>query len=718
MTKLYGVSIVLRWVSALLLSLITGLISAQEKPDSDVDFAGLYGDEDYVSIATGSVQPIAKAPAVASVITARQIKAMGARDIDQVLESVPGLHIGRDVIGHNSQYLFRGVSSDFNPQVLMLINGIPITNLFQGDRNVVWGGMPVEAISRIEVIRGPGSALYGADAFAGVINIVTKTPDEQRTQSAGVRVGNFNTRDAWVSTAGAHGDLSYFAAVEMGKTDGSDALIDSDAQTLLDLLTGTNVSYAPGPLDLERDNVDFRVQANYRNLTLRAGGQIRNNWGAGAGAAQVLYPQNRFSSQRFNIDLTYTEEALFEKTSMEIQASYFDTSQEVEGDFILYPPGSTGPFFGPTGAPIFSAFPDGVIGNPEIFENHSRVGVRFDHSGIEKHLLTVGGGYYKGEIDKITEHKNFGINPDTGLPILPGDPLVDVSDTPFVFLTEDSRDNRYLFFQDVWLFANDWELTTGVRYDKYSDFGATTNPRLALVWSTSYNLTTKFLYGEAFRAPSFAQTRAINNPLIQGNLDLKPEEIQSYELAFDYRPNYAWTLISNFFYYDWSDIIQFVPDANGSTRTAQNAGEQTGFGAEFEAVWQVSDDLTVTGNFAIQKSTDERVDAPAEKSPEKQLYLSVDWSLPRDWRVNLRANRVMDRNRISGDLRAPVGDYTLLDISLRKVLNNSFELALIVTNAFDQDAREPSPNSDPMPFIPNDLPLQGQAILGEIRYSF
>lgn len=96
MTKLYGVSIVLRWVSALLLSLITGLISAQEKPDSDVDFAGLYGDEDYVSIATGSVQPIAKAPAVASVITARQIKAMGARDIDQVLESVPGLHkIGR-----------------------------------------------------------------------------------------------------------------------------------------------------------------------------------------------------------------------------------------------------------------------------------------------------------------------------------------------------------------------------------------------------------------------------------------------------------------------------------------------------------------------------------------------------------------------------------------------------------------------------------------------
>ncbi len=72
-------------------------VFAEDSLNSGVDFAGFYGDEDYVSIATGSTQPIAKAPAVASVITANQIRAMGARDIDQVLESVPGLHISRDV---------------------------------------------------------------------------------------------------------------------------------------------------------------------------------------------------------------------------------------------------------------------------------------------------------------------------------------------------------------------------------------------------------------------------------------------------------------------------------------------------------------------------------------------------------------------------------------------------------------------------------------------
>ena len=709
MTKLYAVFV--------LLVLACNAAFAENSLNSGVDFAGFYGDEDYVSIATGTTQPIAKAPAVASVITASQIRAMGARDIDQVLESVPGLHITRSPL-YNSMYIFRGVNADFNPQVLMLINGIPITNLFQGDRNLVWTGMPVESISRIEVIRGPGSALYGADAFAGVINIVTKTPGEIKKNSAGVRVGSFDTTDVWFTAAGERGDLGYMASVELSKTDGSDAQIESDAQSLLDLITGTAVSNAPGSVNRSAKNIDLRFEATYQKLRLRAGSQIRKNIGDGAGAAQALNPGNKFSSQRFNVDLTYTDEEMFDNTLVEFQTSYFDTSQEVEGDFILYPAGSTGPFLNPFGVPIFPPFPDGVIGNPEIFERHTRVGVRMEHSGINKHRISAGAGYYDGEIDKITEWKNFGINPETGMLILPGDPLVDVSDTPFVFLTEDSRDNSYVFLQDVWLLANDWELTAGLRHDNYSDFGSTTNPRLALVWSTSYKLTTKLLYGEAFRAPSFAQTRAINNPLILGNINLKPEEIKSYELAFDYRPNYELTLMTNFFYYDWSDIIQFIPDTNNSTRTAQNSGEQTGYGMEFEATWQATDNFSLTGNFAVQNSTDETLNVPAAKSPEKQLYLRADWILPKDWRINMRANWVMDRNRLSEDTRSDIDDYVLFDLSLRKVMNNSFEFALTVNNLFDEDAREPSPNSDPMPFIPNDLPLSGRALLGEVRYNF
>ena len=678
----------------------------------------VYGDEDFISIAIGEVQPIAKAPAVASVITAAEIKRLGAKDIDQVLETVPGLHVGRDFIGYNSQYEFRGIHADFNPQVLMLVNGIAITNLFQGDRNVVWGGMPVEAISRIEIIRGPGSALYGADAFAGVINIVTKTPKELEKSSAGMSVGSFASRQVWASGAGSTGELNYSGVIELGKTDGSDASITADGQTFLDILTGTSASNAPGSVNLSRDNLDLRLQADYKKLTVRAGAQIRKNIGDGAGAAQVLNRGNKFESERHNIDFAYLEEELFADTSVKFHASYYQTSQEVDGQFVLYPPGSTGPFLTPTGIPIFGPFPDGVIGSPEIFENHTRAGFTAKYDGIRKHDISFGMGYYHGEIDKVTEKKNFGISPVTLLPILPGDPVVDVSDTPYVFLNEDQRENNYIYVQDVWRFANDWELTAGLRYDDYSDFGSTTNPRLALVWSTSYQLTTKFLYGEAFRAPSFAQTRAINNPLILGNLDLKPEEIKSYELAFDYRPSYDITLNMNFFYYDWNDIIQFIPDSNGSTRTAQNAGEQHGKGLEFEARWSITENFKLSGNFAWQDSYDELAGADAANSPEKQLYLRSDWQINDQWRVNMQANWVMDRNRVIGDLRNPVKDYLLVDMNITNQLSEKIEIALIVNNLLDEDAFEPSPNAMPVPFIPNDLPLAGRSFLGEIRYKF
>jgi hypothetical protein len=87
----------------------------------------LYGDEQAVGIAAGTTKPMGKAPAVASVITARDIKAMGATDIDEVLAAVPGLHVSHSFTSYLPIYSFRGIFTDLNPQVLFLINGIPIT---------------------------------------------------------------------------------------------------------------------------------------------------------------------------------------------------------------------------------------------------------------------------------------------------------------------------------------------------------------------------------------------------------------------------------------------------------------------------------------------------------------------------------------------------------------------------------------------------------------
>ncbi|HOY24799.1 MAG TPA: Plug domain-containing protein, partial [Cellvibrio sp.] len=119
-----------------------------------------------ISIATGNSTSLDKAPATASVIYASQIEAMGARNLDEILASVPGLHVSLSSLSRlDSVYSIRGVHTGFNAQVLLLLNGVPVQSTLQGGHPTMFR-LPSASIARVEVMRGPGSAVYGADAFA------------------------------------------------------------------------------------------------------------------------------------------------------------------------------------------------------------------------------------------------------------------------------------------------------------------------------------------------------------------------------------------------------------------------------------------------------------------------------------------------------------------------------------------------------------------------
>lgn len=688
--------------------LMVSLSEAMDFGDEEV-LLSIYGDEQIISLAAGYLQPISKAPSVASVITASEIKRIGATSLDEVLQVVPGLHVSRDSLGYNPVYTFRGMHASFNPQVLMLVNGVPQTNLFHGDRGLVWGGFPVETIDRIEIIRGPGSALFGADAFAGTINIITRNAASAPGFNAGYRGGSYSTHEAWVHYGGELLGGGLFVALELGKSDVMNERIAADAQSVLDSETGTSASLAPGGVNLDRKFYDFRTEYNYDKYTFRLSHQYRESEN-GAGVALALDPNNVFASNRTLLQLVYEEPEWRENLSVRIEGSFFRSTQEVKKDLIVYPPGSTA---GLDDGPL----PEGLISNPEVYERHYRFHASSSYTGFFGHNVSVGTGYYYGDLYQVKEYKNFGfISEDVCLE--PGSSVQKVQEKEYLFLPPGSRKNYFLYIQDAWQVADDWELTAGVRYDHYSDFGSTTNPRVALVWTTSHNLSTKLLYGEAFRAPAFAQTRAANNPSILGNPNLDPETLSSYELAFDYRPRYDLNLLFNLFHYKWKDIINFVPDANEATRTAQNAGEQIGRGFEFEANWKVTPDWTLSTNFSYTRAEDKLTGSKAADFPVKQLYLRSFWELDRGWSVNLQASHVADRRRSASDPRRNIDDYTLVDLTLRKRVSNSVELALLVKNLFDEEAREPTPMGDPVPLIPGDLPLPGRTVLGELRFSF
>jgi outer membrane receptor protein involved in Fe transport len=663
-----------------------------------------YGDEAFITIATGSRQLLSQAPAVASVITAADIRAMGATDLDQVLAAVPGLHVSVSPRAYSPLYSIRGIYSENNPQVLVLVNDIPITNVYVGDRSQVWGGMPINNISRIEVMRGPGSALYGADAFAGTINIITKTAEEIAGTQTGVRLGSFNTSEGWLLHGGNWKGFDIAFSLEAGTTSGFDGVIDADAQTAFDALTSTVASLAPGSVNLDRDWLDTRFDISRGPWRLRLGHQVRSI-GTGAGAGLALDPRGSGTAHRSNVDLTYNA-ALARFWDITGTLSFFDTRTET--DLVLYPPGAFG-------------FTDGIIGSPQVYERHTRIGLSAFYHGFDNHQIRIGAGASHNDMHKVREYKNYIQDPVTSMfaPLVADGSVVDVSNDPsLVFIRPNDRKVFYVFVQDEWRFAPTWRLTAGIRHDHYSDFGDTTNPRLALVWQTSPDLTTKVMYGRAFRAPSFSELYNINNPLAIGNKKLKPETIDTAELAFSYEPSPWVNLGLNVYHYRMRDVIRFSP----TTGVAENFGTIKGRGFELETRISPLDTVTLSANYAYQWSEDDETGHKIANTPQDLVYVLASWKPFHGLATNLRVSWVVDRVRDALDPRPAPDDYAITDATIRYTPSDwsPWSFAASIRNLFNEHAVEPSPRMLPfgIPMIPGDLPLPDRSFFVEASYRF
>ncbi|HVK54730.1 MAG TPA: TonB-dependent receptor [Burkholderiales bacterium] len=680
----------------------SGAVFSQSLEEEELALS--YGDKAFVSIATGSRQLVTRAPSVATVITDADIQSMGATDLDQVLETVPGLHVAISSGQYNPIYTIRGIYGEFNPQVLLLINGVPLKMVFNGNRSQVWAGMPVENIARIEVIRGPGSALYGADAFSGVINIITKTTREIQGLQGGVRLGSFDSNDAWIQYGGAVGAVNMAFFLRTGSTNGQQETVTADRQTGVDRVFGTNVSAAPSHVNVQREAYDAQIDLSYKKLRWRAGYQGRRDVGTGTGIAQALDPRGHAEGQRFNTDIAYLNAQPAKDWDVSVQGSYHYFSDE--HDLVLFPPGAS---FG-----AGRTFPNGVIGNPYKYEKQYRLNVSALYAGFQNHSVRIGAGAEHLNLYKVQESKNFeSLSSTNATPVPLSTGITDVTNIA-PFMTPHLRKVVYVYAQDEWSFAKDWYLTTGLRYDHYSDFGGTTNPRLAAVWEAAYNLTAKMLYGRAFRAPTFIDLYNINNPVLLGNSDVKPEIIDTVELALSWQASNKLQTGLNLFQYQMKDIIQPVTDPTG-TKTMRNTGKRSGAGFELEANWDLTKNVRIAGNYAYQRSIDRTNHADAGNAPRNHLYIRTDWRFKPEWSVHPQVNWIADRKREFGDTRPNVPDYSTVDLTLRTDQRTSpWNFAFSVRNLFNADAREPSPAPG---LIANDFPLAGRSYFVEARFQ-
>lgn len=688
----------------------------KENPDApvDPDLSSIYGDDETIRIATGTAKPIRLAPSVASVITSEQIRAAGATNLDEALEMVPGLHVSLSNSNRlNSVYSMRGIHTSQNPQVLMLVDGTPFSQYFSGARPTSFR-LPVANIERIEVVRGPGSAVFGADAFSGVINIITKDYDNYRGAVIGGRLGSFDSKDIWIQHGKDWGDWKTGLSIEWSKSAGdSERIVNKD-------LTGRK-----GPLETRYKTLNSRLKLQNGNWTASLWDWRQIDAGVGAGAAQALDPDGRTDYRQSIGSLEYNNANFGE--NWEVSAQLHQLYAKEDDYLVLFPantpldissdPGNT--FGNPCDKECNTSsviFPNGMIGKPGGVGQGTRAETAATYSGIDKHRLRLAAGIATQKLTPF-ERKNYGTA--FGSSITATAPAVqDVTGTSGIYMDTSKRTLHYLSLQDEWRFKRDWELTGGLRYDHYSDFGYTVNPRLALVWNTSATLTSKLLYGRAFRAPSFAELHAKNNPVIIGNPDLKPETINTLELAFDSQLTYDLRTKLSLFAYQADDLIEYIPDAGKPTSTAQNALQQKGRGIELEARWKIDTSLRLEGNYAWQHSYYDN-DTHVADAPGQQAYAALHYLMPNDWRAQLQAKWIGDRKRNVNDVRTPIADYLLVNLTLRKArLANHWEIAGSVRNLFDRKAQEPSGACSVLSCaIPGDYPLPGRSLFVELIYQ-
>lgn len=671
-----------------------------------------------IEIATGSLVELKNAPAVATVITSKDIELMGAQNLSQVLDTVPGMHVTRNGQSMAPRFWFRGITTTYSPQTLIMVNGVSTKSVVRGDNHVVWGEYPIHSIARIEIIRGPGSALYGADAFAGVINIITKDHRHIKAPQVGVSVASFNTQNVWANAATSYDNWQLAANFEYTKSDGFDSIIDVDTQTGFDAqgdalfaagvlpFDPVDVSLAPGSVYMSFKALDLWLSAENEWLRFNIGVQERRDVGMGQGVTEALDDEGRFGGYKHLYKAEVKPQSITENLNMSGELHYYRSSQEIHRQLKLFPDGA-----------FFGAYPDGFSGNPGWQEETLQFEFKTGYTGWNNHDLTLGMGYLLQNLYEVTETKNF--NADfTPKP----EGVVDVSDTSEVFMPESKRHNFYFYMQDIIQFKQDWSLTAGIRFDDYSDFGSTVNPRLALVWTGHPSITTKFLYGKAFRAPSFAETITVNNPVALGNPDIQPEKIDSLEASMSYRASEQASINISVFKYEITDLINFVPDFNGATFTAQNVGERSGTGIEFEGKFQYSKHLSMLGNYSYVKATDELLNDDVGEYPAHQAYVRVNWQLGENVFLHAQASVVGTRERIPGDIRNSLEGYESVDLGGSYLFSETgTTLNISVKNLFDQDIREPSTgvtDGVTLASIPNDLPQAGQRFSISLSKTF
>jgi len=674
----------------------------------------MFAAEGTVSLAARHEQSIGEAPSIVSVVTAEQIRVRGLRTLADLMKTLPGFETSRDVRGF-WRVAVRGLRSD--PGILVLYDGRRLNNPWDG--RVLWE-LPLAGVERVEVVRGPGGALYGTGAFLAVVNMV---PSNEPGYELRADAGSFGRYEGSGRAARQFGPVLVALDADGGVRDGYRKSIQRDYTT-------KNLDQPAGITDDSRTGWGAGVRALWQppmaGATVRAGVRVQNeSRGALVGAFDVVGPGSKLGWTTVLADLAGSLPVGPWTLSTRLYLDWHD----VDRTLVVLPPGyvllSRTYAFGVQERMALSVISEGMelSGSGRIFEgNQLTVGVQVEGQSLGDFSMTA-----NVQGDEPT--------PDGAMVAEPG-PF------PATSPAYNSRKLFGLFLQDEWRIAAPLTLTTGLRLDSMSAVdGWQADPRLGLVWRPPEveGLAAKLLVSRAFRAPTYEELLTVptlSGSLVAGqyagNLKLQAVTVTTLEAGLELTRPLGEGRVSaraNAFWSAFENPIEALDDTGSNPVWVNRDKGERVWGAEAEARYDWPGRSTLWANVAWVRARDSDVDANTPDfsllADVPQLRANLGLQLPvGPWLAaglegafgSERRNNA--RTTLEATRRYRIPAYGLVGFSLRTTrLWNHWEAAAYVRNLTDLAYFDDVPRPDAT-HMPGLLPREGVSCGATLRMVF
>ncbi|PTQ90798.1 TonB-dependent receptor plug domain-containing protein [Agitococcus lubricus] len=588
-----------------------------------------------VSVASPFQERVANTAASVYVLTPDDWQRRSTHRLEHALEQVPAL-VSYPSLGTAYMTAIRGYSTELSVRgIANLLDGVPLNNFSYAASVYDLPYVPLELLQRVEVIRGPGSTLYGSDAFHGVLSLSTQgvLSDEQRVQISASSNQRYNV-SAKNSLASERLSLQMGAAytdwqghaVDYQYTDiNSQHVKTSERQHILSDKTGY-LHLILGDKTEELGAWGVSVYSNdYQAQDFAGGGtqfyppvtrilQLTNlNL---AGSEDVSSQESRFSLWK----LTH-ERLLTADIELSLKAYEWQSQQTWVFDFSQYPQEST-----LLNGQMVPCRQQAMAGASPLFCPHYlEQGTADTRQGLELLIKSdkgysgqwaIGLGRDDEQVEKATVRR-IGVNQQL---------YVDAH-APF---EGKGRTIDHLFFHvrhPLW--RDDLQMIYGLRWDDYSDIGSATSPRLGFVWQFSDAWTHKLLYSHAFRAPSAAERFGSGAGSQQfPNPNIKPETIDTFEWISQYQAEQQ-QLELTAFYNHWQDSIVLTPITQVLNQYI-NTGENKAYGLELVHKWDARP-WQIQSSAAYVMSKNDTTGQRYTTFPRYSASLAVGYQWPQYW---------------------------------------------------------------------------------------